>query len=849
MKLSTRFSSWFVILFFVLSLQVSAQWSTNPAVNNAISPFDFHQQRPKIASDGSGGAIITWEDHRNGSKIYAQRINASGVVQWTTDGVAIFTAPGDQWAPQIISDGSGGAIITCYDTRNDATTGYDIYAQKINSSGVIQWSAGGVVISTAANTQGLPQLVSDGSGGAIITWQDFRNDATTGSDIYAQKINTSGVVQWTPNGVAISIVIGSQFNQKIISDGSGGAIIVWQDSRNFATTGVDIYALKIDASGVSSLPINGDAISTAAGTQSSPQLVSDGSGGAIIVWQDDRNSATTLTDIYAQRAYGKAAQWTYNGIAISTVPDYQASPTIVSDGSGGAIIAWQDHRNFAATSADIYAQKITGDGFVEWAIDGNAVSTASGSQTSPTIVGDGIGGAIIMWEDFRNFATNGVDLYAQKINASGVVQWTPDGVIISNAPSHQQSPTIIGDGSGGAIIAWYDDRSGTNTLIYAQRINSPGSVQWTANGVAISTAGVIQSFPKIVDDGSGGAIIAWQDLRNADYDIYAQKIDKYGVFGQATPKLIAAKDIANDQGGRLRLFWNPSYLDAEAYQIVKSYTILLGAKTTGILGKSSGTQGSGIYWQEAAFIPAKWLEGYTTVIPTFADSGLQGIPMYYFQVIAQNSDSTQMWFSNIDSGYSVDNIPPVGLGNAVIASNGGLVFLKWNKDRVDKDLMEYRIYRSTTPGFAIGPATKIKATTDTTYTDSTGTSGGTYYYRIAAVDVHGNIGAPSAELNQKVLAVQGTRSIAPKEFVLAQNYPNPFNPTTTIEFTVPSNGRATLKIFNTLGEEVAILFNGEAEAGRYHQVQFNASNFSSGIYFARLQSGEKIQLKKMMLIK
>ncbi len=92
-------------------------------------------------------------------------------------------------------------------------------------------------------------------------------------------------------------------------------------------------------------------------------------------------------------------------------------------------------------------------------------------------------------------------------------------------------------------------------------------------------------------------------------------------------------------------------------------------------------------------------------------------------------------------------------------------------------------------------------------------------------------------------------SSTPGLFLLEQNYPNPFNPTTTIEFTVPSNGLVTLKVFNTLGEEVAILFNGEAEAGRYNQVQFNAANLASGIYFARLVSSDNLQIKKLSLIK
>ena len=89
----------------------------------------------------------------------------------------------------------------------------------------------------------------------------------------------------------------------------------------------------------------------------------------------------------------------------------------------------------------------------------------------------------------------------------------------------------------------------------------------------------------------------------------------------------------------------------------------------------------------------------------------------------------------------------------------------------------------------------------------------------------------------------------PGSFMLSQNYPNPFNPTTNIQFTVPADGRAVLKVFNTLGQEVATLFDGEATTGTYHQVQFNASNLASGIYFSRLEFDGKMQMKKMVLLK
>ena len=88
----------------------------------------------------------------------------------------------------------------------------------------------------------------------------------------------------------------------------------------------------------------------------------------------------------------------------------------------------------------------------------------------------------------------------------------------------------------------------------------------------------------------------------------------------------------------------------------------------------------------------------------------------------------------------------------------------------------------------------------------------------------------------------------PKEFKLEQNFPNPFNPTTKIQYQLPQDSRVTLKIYDILGSEVATLVNEEQEAG-YKEVQFTGSNIASGMYVYRLQAGDYVSTKKMMLLK
>jgi hypothetical protein len=88
----------------------------------------------------------------------------------------------------------------------------------------------------------------------------------------------------------------------------------------------------------------------------------------------------------------------------------------------------------------------------------------------------------------------------------------------------------------------------------------------------------------------------------------------------------------------------------------------------------------------------------------------------------------------------------------------------------------------------------------------------------------------------------------PSGFALDQNYPNPFNPSTAIRFALPSPGRAVLKVYDILGKEVRTLADGEMAAGM-HSVVFDATGLGSGMYLYRLQSGDYLETRRMLLLK
>ena len=118
---------------------------------------------------------------------------------------------------------------------------------------------------------------------------------------------------------------------------------------------------------------------------------------------------------------------------------------------------------------------------------------------------------------------------------------------------------------------------------------------------------------------------------------------------------------------------------------------------------------------------------------------------------------------------------------------------------------------------------------------------GRYAYRIKQVDNDG--------LFTYYLAAEVEVGVTAKVLALESNYPNPFNPSTNIAFSVPENGKVALKVFNILGQEVAVLFDGIAEAGKLYQQTFNASQFPTGLYFSRLEFGGKSLMRKMLFVK
>jgi hypothetical protein len=426
------------------------------------------------------------------------------VSSWIANGTPICTGPVSYYEPQIIPDDSGGAIICWFE---GVINQYNISAQRIDSDGNWLWGSDGIIVCNASKGQNYSVMCSDGDGGVIIAWVDRRDD---NEDIYAQRINSTGHTQWAENGVPVCNLPeyqGANADLDIDSDGAGGAIIAWKDNRDL---GADIYAQRINENGVRKWPTpNGTLVCNASGYQYQPKIISDQDKGAIVVWKDDRKDS----DIYAQRIDKNGVpKWENNGTGICNYSGSQIEVEICSDKLGGAIMVWRDGRY----EDDIYAQRIDMDGNMLWGDNGTVICNASSMQVFPQICSDDNNGAIIIWRDGRN---GNNDIFGQRIDKDGVVQWGANGTEVCIGEGSQDYPEISRDGNGGAFITFKDHRN-PGADIYFQHIEADGQLEWSVEGVYITRADGLQDYQKVCNTTDNNAIITWRDPRD-NSDIYA----------------------------------------------------------------------------------------------------------------------------------------------------------------------------------------------------------------------------------------------------------------------------------------------------------------------------------------
>jgi hypothetical protein len=463
----------FCVLLLATSLPpvARAQWQGGgvPVCNLARD-----QESPAIVTSGGGGVIIAWQDARVGApEIFAQRLDVGGVAQWEDNGISLTELSPAQYAPVAVADGTGGAIVAWLDDRNGFSS-RDVYVQRVNSSGILQWGADGLAVCTSPTEQTALVMVADETGGVLIAWRDGRTGSTR---TYAQRLNSAGTAAWVFDGIAITPNVSSSENICIAPDGTGGAIVGWVKPIEWS-----IYAQRFDGTGVPQWgPGGGVLVYGAPGAD--PSMVSDNAGGVIVAFH---TYLTVNSHVVVQRLDASGTML-WPGVG-REVGERAGVPVLISDGASGAVASWPQYppSDTLQVNADIFVQRITEEGVTPW--DVVVVSDAPGGQDRMTVAPDGTGGALIAWQDTRH---GEADIYAQRVTGSGAVDWIADGVALCIATNNQEDPVIAAVGTGQGVVAWRDTRTNTNHDVYAQEaVEAP-----TAVGMAASNGWLGQNRP------------------------------------------------------------------------------------------------------------------------------------------------------------------------------------------------------------------------------------------------------------------------------------------------------------------------------------------------------------------
>ncbi|MBI1799603.1 MAG: T9SS type A sorting domain-containing protein [Candidatus Eisenbacteria bacterium] len=793
----------------------------------------------------------------------------SAAAAWTHDpytNLPVCVATKDQSYPGCAPDGVGGAYIAWEDYRTQGSTGADIYLQRVTRNGVPDpaWPVNGLPIVTLAGDQRFPVAVSDGAGGVIVAWEDHRG---TNWDMYAQRVSAAGAIvsPWPANGAALSTHSNDDQVPTIVGDGAGGAYVAW--TRYYGGIDFDPIVQHVLANG-SIAPgfstSSGNDIDPAGTNESAPAIASDDSGGVVVAYHTNASGNFNIR-VARLIASGGTALW---NVQVTAAAGVQSDPRIAADGHHGALVVWRDLRsgNYDVYGSHVIANGNIGPGWSTQA-DGLFLIGTGSDETPDAIVSDGAGGFYLYWSICSLLCAG----YVTRVGPVGALAsgWSSSGIQIGEDSG---GLSAISDGAGGSIAALSGINSSLTAYdVAATRVTPSGSIEtgWTYPETMVSTFGSPVGRPVAATDGNGGAIIAWSEQRGGlDYDIYAQRIERFGQLGNPEPTIASVKDVKNDQGGEVRVSWNASYLDVDPTDGVWQYRIwrqapaasAMAALRSGaaVLEGENGTDlaagngaasrssrrvmrtsieaGQAYYWELVGTQPAAQFPSYSVVAATTGDSLGGSNPYTVFQVDAATYYGTPYWSSAPDSGYSVDNIPPVAPSpfSATYSPPNG-TFASWGANG-EADLAGYRLYRGAPLNFTPTPGNRIYQGVVPSYHDATNKA---YIYKVCAYDIHGNEGGCSTA--QPAGTLDAPRAGLPAELSLEPITPNPSRGEgANLRFGLPRDGVVKFAIYDAQGRRVKTLVSGERSAGwideRWDGRDESGARAASGLYFVRLEA-------------
>ncbi|HEY6907409.1 MAG TPA: T9SS type A sorting domain-containing protein, partial [Ignavibacteriaceae bacterium] len=593
-----------------------------------------------------------------------------------------------------------------------------------------------------------------------------------------------------------------------------------------------VYLQRLDAMGNKLWDPDGLLIS---GNPQSSSLVdwdiaSDNQNNAILTFTDTRDNDSLHAFAYLIDPDGNFL-WGANGIRLSGNGDFQPNPVCCPTSDGNYIFAWI----VATTPQVIGLQKISPAGQKLWGTDPIIYSSGTSEQyTYPELVPSDNGSVILIHSRYTGGFTAPYKIYAQKFDADGNPLWAGGLPVQDLGIPFYEHPSIIGDNNNGLFITWYDDSDMNNFFSsFVQHVTSAGTVTFPANGAEVSTnTSMHHLYPSVAYNPAADEVYCfWLEETSLqdNFAVYGQKFDAAGTRQWTANGLSFTSMTSN-------AMFSPFALPTDT----SVYVIYMQGNQSGI--------DQGVY---AFMVNSNGDFSWSPSTVTMSDptqEKLHSVATIWTDHIAKlawedrRNDGGGIYAQNINPNGELGNIiVPVELSSFTGVQDGSNITLNWctatelNNHGFEVQRFHNNVWENI--GFVPGNGTSSNPHTYS-FTDGN-LSAGSYGYRLNQIDNNGTY---------KYYNLAESFTVQPADYSISQNYPNPFNPTTIIKYSLPEKNMVTIRIYNVLGSEVATLVNEVKPAGEY-EVNYDASNLSSGVYYYTISSGKFNATKKMILLR
>lgn len=495
----------FTLLFLVLISGMSyAQWSTDPDVNNLVGGIPTDDVIPKVATAGNGHTYISWFSMEAGNyNVRLQQYDVNGNELFASGGMLISDNTSMSWLTDynLTVDKDNCAIVGFQDIRNGNN---NIHVYRISPDGQMIWGNQGLSLSNNTGFEPYPVMAVPEDNQTVFAWQS--EDTTGKGVIRLQKVTPDSTRLWGQWGIIYGSANPSEkyIYPLLVPSTESSVIMFFHKQTGTFTSPKNIYAQKFDVNGAA-------------------------------VWPAD-------VPIYV-------------GSGVPIIPSFCAEP----DSAGGAVICWHDTRQGNGLF-NVYVQHIDAGGNLLLVAGGQAVTTNSGFtiQMDPSMAYFPSTQEIVTFFNLEDINQSAWGLSGQKIGPAGQLVWGNNMLNLIPLGLTDIEFVEVRKASNQILMTYqmFDFGGFQDSRIYATALDLQGNYVWTPNTTNlcdVQSNKVHQSTGYYQDH---QIILAWEDGRNGNPDVYAQNLLINGELG---PYAIGIDPIVKvDKAVNLSVFPNPA---------------------------------------------------------------------------------------------------------------------------------------------------------------------------------------------------------------------------------------------------------------------------------------------------